>query len=177
MSPEIHSHVARNFYRFYFNLACQFVFKGRVWALWNFGRHDYKFRATWLWFRATWLWVRWLSGDLTVKLSRRGTREAWAPTLFLGQTEAWSVVIGLPVGCPVIKWKEFERLGMKTTILLAVFYQKTTGARFLDSVPCNASQKKWFLEFSLLFVFRNTVKWTCPISITNNLSFSQNGSC
>ena len=27
----------------------------------NLGRHDYKFRATWLWFRA-----RWLSGDLTL---------------------------------------------------------------------------------------------------------------
>ena len=37
------------------------------WALWNFGRNDYKFRATWLWFRATWLRARWLSGDLTVK--------------------------------------------------------------------------------------------------------------
>ena len=32
----------------------------------NIGRHDYKFRATWLWFRATWLRARWLSGDLTV---------------------------------------------------------------------------------------------------------------
>ena len=32
----------------------------------NIGRHDYKFRATWLWFRATWLGARWLSGDLTL---------------------------------------------------------------------------------------------------------------
>ena len=32
----------------------------------NLGRHDYKFRATWLWFRATWLGARWLSGDLTL---------------------------------------------------------------------------------------------------------------
>jgi len=102
-------------------------------------------------------------------MSRGETREAWAATLFLGQTEAWSVVIGLPVACPVIKWKKIGRLRMKTTILLAVFYQKTTGARFLDSVPCNASQKNWFLEFSLLFLFLNTVKWTCPISITISL--------
>ena len=38
----------------------------------NIGRHDYKFRGTWLWFWATWLRARWLSGDLTVK---RKTRE------------------------------------------------------------------------------------------------------
>ena len=31
----------------------------------DFGRHDYEFRATWLWFRATWLRARWVSGDLT----------------------------------------------------------------------------------------------------------------
>ena len=32
----------------------------------NIGRHDYKFRATWLWFRATWRGARCLSGDLTL---------------------------------------------------------------------------------------------------------------
>lgn len=37
-------------------------------------------------------------------ISRRGTWEAWAPTLFLGQTEshARSLIIGLPVSCPII---------------------------------------------------------------------------
>ena len=42
------------------------AFLESFWALWNFGRHDYKFRETWLWFRVTWLQARWLSGDLTV---------------------------------------------------------------------------------------------------------------